>query len=116
MEHELPEMNTMLRRMAENASAVTLKQIEIAKTVMQGAKSIADYAKQLPKGKHDYNIFIKTYNRRPMNKGKRTKAMMGMAISSAISAMQACGIMQQPLPSFIKGGIFEGQSGYKIID
>ncbi len=80
-----------------------LKRIEIAQAVMHGATSVADYAKQLPKGEHHKNVFVKTYNRRPMNKGKRAKAMMGMAMSCAISAMRVATIMQQPIPRFIKG-------------
>lgn len=72
------------------------KQLAIYKATINGAVNAMNLIKQLPRsGKR--NPFVKTYNRRPRNKQKRSVLFAQMSINAALTAMEITTIASQPL-------------------
>ena len=68
----------------------------IANNIKEAANSIAEALKELPKGKAYKNVFVKTYNRRPMLKQKTKAAKYKIAINTAYYVIQHRVIASQP--------------------
>ncbi len=74
------------------------KRVQIFNAIIYAAESISLIYKDYPvTGKKKRNVFIKKYNRRPMNKRKRNLIFAKAAMQQAISAMQISKIIQQPI-------------------
>ena len=73
------------------------KQIAIVESMINSVAIISAQIKRIPKtDKRMRNIFVKSYNRRPMNKQKRANAIACITIQSAISAAQISTIISTP--------------------
>jgi hypothetical protein len=81
------------------------KQLEIFQNTIHTANNVSDALKQMPKtGKRGRNIFLKSYNRRPMNKKKRAQAMFNVAWHVYFGAIQNAIIISTPMLKYPKGG------------
>src|SRR5436190_11654809 len=88
-----------MKELINQTNIVSDKHFMLAQTLINTALSVIDFVKMLPKtGKHKRNIFIKTYNRRPMNKKKRAVIMAQIAMATATGAINVAITMQHPLP------------------
>ena len=87
--------------------------------IIQTANAVSAQAKNIPVTGKNRNTLIKSYNRRPRNKAKRTMAILGMYITARSGAMQIAVIASQPMPKYPKGssGVapFIGESGNETI-
>lgn len=73
------------------------KKIALINTFSNAGLSIASTAKAIPvTRKSKRNIFLKTYQRRPLNKQKRTQSFTQMMMMSVMAAAQARIIISQP--------------------
>lgn len=81
------------------------KRYAILNSVLNTASVLKTISAELPKTGKKRNIFIKNYNRRPMNKQKRAKCLSNMAIVSCMGAAQISTIISQPVPKFEVGGL-----------
>jgi hypothetical protein len=88
------------------AGGVKEKQLTLAYSVLKTAGSLVELVKKLPiTGKVKRNVFIKSYNRRPMNKQKRRLVLSQMAFSAFMGAIDIASIQSKPIPKFKAGGI-----------
>jgi len=85
--------------------AKSLKIAALFENTVELAKAISSMMRQLPKVKARRNVFIKTYHRRPMNKGKKAKVMCQIDTQVVYTSIQNRMILSQPIPKFAKGTI-----------
>ncbi len=78
------------------------KQQNIVQAILDTATSVMLETKELPNTSKRRNIFRKQYNRRPMNKQKRAKAVSLMVLSGVLGSVQIAKILSQPIPKYDK--------------
>jgi hypothetical protein len=82
----------------------TEKGLAIIRNAVETEKGITHSLKQLPQTGKKRNVFIKNYNRRPLNKRKRKQVMALVAFKIMMSAVTHATILSTPIPRYIKGG------------
>lgn len=106
------EMNAEIKNMLADIKSVIAKdpeshytlsrRLELAQSLINSAEYMAKVCKEFPRnGKR--NPFVKTYNRRPMNKEKRVRGMIKLSMGAMRGATDLANIISQPLPKFPVG-------------
>lgn len=77
------------------------KAFEVVSCVTNTAHSISNEAAKLPKTKkHHRNVFIKQYNRRPMNKKKNAVGILNIALIAMSGIINIATIQSQPISKY----------------